>query len=108
MSKSLTQLQDFRTLVTSDTPMFDTRAPIEFTQGAFPHTQNLPLMSDKERELVGTCYKNKGQDKAILLGHELVQGEAKQARLDIWLEFIKSFILLSRRHAQSNYPAMDF
>jgi len=90
MSKSLTQLQDFRTLVTSDTPMFDTRAPIEFTQGAFPHTQNLPLMSDKERELVGTCYKNKGQDKAILLGHELVQGEVKQARLDAWLEFIKT------------------
>jgi len=47
-------------------------------------------MSDKERELVGTCYKNKGQEKAIELGHELVQGEVKQERLDAWLEFIKN------------------
>ncbi len=89
MDKTLTQIEDFRSLVTSDTPMFDTRAPIEFIQGAFPNTQNIPLMSDKERELVGTCYKNKGQEQAIVLGHELVQGEAKQARLNAWLKFIK-------------------
>ena len=89
MPKSLTQIEDFYSLVISNTPMFDTRAPIEFSQGAFPHTHSLPLMSDKERELVGTCYKNKGQDKAVLLGHELVQGEVKQARLDAWLAFIK-------------------
>ncbi len=38
----------------------------------------------------GTCYKNKGQEQAIALGHELVQGEVKQARLDAWLEFIKN------------------
>ncbi len=89
MPKSLTQIEDFYSLVSNNTPMFDTRAPIEFAQGAFPHTHSLPLMSDKERELVGTCYKNKGQDKAVLLGHELVQGEVKQARLDAWLAFIK-------------------
>jgi tRNA 2-selenouridine synthase len=70
--------------------MFDTRAPVEFSQGAFPHTQSLPLMSDKERELIGTCYKNKGQDKAIQLGHELVHGEVKQARVNAWLEFISN------------------
>ncbi len=90
MSKALTQIEDFRSLVTNNTPMFDTRAPVEFSQGAFPHTQSLPLMSDKERELIGTCYKNKGQDKAIELGHELVQGEVKQARVDAWLEFINN------------------
>ena len=90
MNKALTQIEDFRSLVTNNTPMFDTRAPIEFAQGAFPNTQSLPLMSDEEREQVGTCYKNKGQDKAIELGHQLVQKEQKQARLDAWLEFIKN------------------
>ena len=90
MSSELTQIEDFSQLFINDTPLIDTRAPIEFEQGAFPHTSSLPLMSDKERELVGTCYKNKGQAKAIVLGHELVQGEIKQARLDAWLEFIKN------------------
>ncbi|HIM96258.1 MAG TPA: tRNA 2-selenouridine(34) synthase MnmH [Gammaproteobacteria bacterium] len=90
MSNELTQIEDFSQLFINDTPLIDTRAPIEFEQGAFPHTSSLPLMSDKERELVGTCYKNKGQAKAIVLGHELVQGKIKQARLDAWLEFIKN------------------
>jgi len=90
MSRELTQIEDFTQLFIGDTPLIDTRAPIEFEQGAFPNTSSLPLMSDKERELVGTCYKNKGQAKAIVLGHELVQGEIKQARLDAWLEFIKN------------------
>jgi tRNA 2-selenouridine synthase len=47
-------------------------APIEFEQGAFPQSQNLILMNDDERKKIGTCYKNKGQEKAIELGHELV------------------------------------
>jgi tRNA 2-selenouridine synthase len=90
MSSELTQIADFTQLFIGDTPLIDTRAPIEFDQGAFPFTQSLPLMSDSERELIGTCYKNKGQEQAVALGHELVQGEIKQARLDTWLEFIKN------------------
>ena len=90
MSSELTQITDFTQLLIGNTPLIDTHAPIEFDQGAFPYTTSLPLMSDKERELVGTCYKNKGQEKAIELGHELVQGEVKQERLDAWLEFIKN------------------
>ena len=86
----LTQIEDFTKLFIGDTPLIDTRAPIEFNQGAFPYTQSLPLMSDKERELIGTCYKNNGQQKAIELGHELVQGEVKEARIQAWLEFIKN------------------
>jgi tRNA 2-selenouridine synthase len=46
-------------------------------------------MSDAEREVVGTCYKEQGQDKAIILGHELVQGEVKEARVQAWLDFAR-------------------
>ena len=80
MPKTLTQIEDFHTLIVNQTPLFDTRAPIEFAQGAFPNAQSLPLMSDEQRDQVGTCYKNKGQEQAIQLGHELVQGDIKQER----------------------------
>lgn len=78
---------DYESLFLNDTPMFDTRAPIEFKKGAFPHTQSLPLMSDIERAKVGTCYKRDGQEAAIKLGHRLVSGKTKQERMALWLDF---------------------
>ncbi len=80
---------DFAPLFLTDTPLMDTRAPVEFAKGAFPHTLNLPLMTDDEREQVGTCYKQQGQDAAVNLGHELVQGDIKQQRLEQWLSFAR-------------------
>ena len=64
--------------------MMDVRAPIEYQQGAFPSTVNLPLMNDDERQQVGTCYKEKGQDAAIVLGHKLVCGQLKEKRVATW------------------------
>jgi len=84
----LPELDDYHQLLVSDTPMIDVRAPIEFEQGAFPCSQNLPLMNDSERESVGIRYKELGQDKAIELGHELVSGEIKQQRITDWENFI--------------------
>ena len=84
----LSQIEDFTNILIRSTPMMDTRAPIEYNQGSFPYTQNLPLMNDSERELVGTCYKNKGRSEAIKLGHNLVQGKVKELRIKSWLEFI--------------------
>ena len=81
--------QDFASLFLRDTPMMDTRAPLEFKKGAFPHTVSLPLMTDAERAKVGTCYKQKGQDEAIKLGHQLVGGKVKEERLALWLEFAR-------------------
>lgn len=86
----LTQITDFTHLFSTDTPLIDSRAPVEFKQGAFPYAQNLILMSNDEREQIGTCYKNKGQAKAIELGHQLVQGKAKDKRIEAWLKFIKN------------------
>ncbi len=80
---------DFTQLFLTDTPLMDTRAPVEFEKGAFPHTLNLPLMTDDERVQVGTCYKQQGQDAAIKLGHELVRGDIKQQRLEQWLAFAR-------------------
>ena len=81
--------QDFTRLFLTATPMMDARAPLEFHKGAFPHTLNLPLMTDAERAKVGTCYKQQGQAVAIALGHQLVSGQTKQQRLERWLAFAR-------------------
>lgn len=78
---------DYLRLFVDDVPMIDSRAPIEFQHGAFPNTVNLPLMVDHERALVGTCYKEQGQDAAIRLGHQLVNGDVKAQRVQSWVNF---------------------
>lgn len=82
--------RDFTRLFLADTPMIDTRSPGEFAEGAFPHAVNLPLMRDDERAQIGLCYKQEGQQAAIALGHRLVQGAVKEARIRAWLEFAKT------------------
>jgi len=85
----LPQIDDYRSLLLNDTPLLDVRAPVEFNQGAFPFTENFPLINDKERADIGLRYKNLGQDEAIKLGHTLVQGEIKSARINHWEDFFK-------------------
>lgn len=81
--------EEFTRLFLADTPMMDTRAPLEFEKGAFPCAVSRPLMTDDERTQVGTCYKQQGQEAAIELGHQLVHGEIKQQRLEQWLAFAR-------------------
>ena len=83
-------ITDFRELFLHDRPMIDTRAPIEFHKGAFPGVVNLPLMTDHERERVGTCYKQQGQQAAVVLGHQLVSGKVKAERLQAWADFARA------------------
>ncbi|RDE24751.1 tRNA 2-selenouridine(34) synthase MnmH [Motiliproteus coralliicola] len=78
---------DYAAILLADSPLIDTRAPIEYAKGGLPNSINLPLMSDEEREKVGTCYKQQGQQKAIELGHQLVSGELKQQRVKAWTDF---------------------
>jgi tRNA 2-selenouridine synthase len=82
---SLPLATDLATIFLKDVPLIDLRAPVEFKEGAFPHAVSLPLMTDEERAKVGTCYKQQGQAAAIALGHKLVGGAVRAARLDGWL-----------------------
>jgi tRNA 2-selenouridine synthase len=86
-AKGRPDTSEFLPLFLTDIPLLDTRAPVEFNKGSFPNAVNLPLMTDEERELVGTCYKQQGQDAAITLGHSLVSGEIKAARVKAWQQF---------------------
>ena len=84
---------DFKTLFLNNTPLMDTRAPIEFASGSFPTAVNLPLMSDEERAKVGTCYKVNGAEAATRLGHRLVSGDVRDDRMTAWTDF-------TRKHPQ--------
>ncbi|MBK7762789.1 MAG: tRNA 2-selenouridine(34) synthase MnmH [Bacteroidetes bacterium] len=55
-----------------NTCVIDVRTPDEFSQGHIIGAYNLPLFSNEERKLVGTCYKQEGREPAILLGFELI------------------------------------
>ena len=79
---------DFKSIVLNKTPLIDVRAPVEFKKGAFLNALNLPIMNDEERHEVGICYKNRGNAKAIELGHSLVSGDIKEQRIQAWSDFI--------------------
>jgi len=81
---------DYCHIFLNDVPMMDMRAPVEFAKGAFPNVINLPLMNDLERQKVGTCYKQQGQQAAIALGHQLVSGETKDQRIAAWAAFAQA------------------
>lgn len=78
---------NLREIFLNDAPLMDVRAPVEFDKGAFTQSLNLPLMNDNERQRVGTCYKQEGQQAAIELGRRLVAGDIKQARIQAWAAF---------------------
>jgi tRNA 2-selenouridine synthase len=82
-------IDDYDALFVNNIPLLDTRAPIEFSRGAFPNAQHAPLMTDDEREQVGTCYQNTGKEAALELGHQLVSGQVKEQRLDVWMSFFQ-------------------
>ncbi|MCB9170237.1 MAG: tRNA 2-selenouridine(34) synthase MnmH [Flavobacteriales bacterium] len=67
-----------------DLPMIDVRSPGEFARGHIPGAHSLPLFSDEERAVVGTLYKQKGREQAVLEGLRIVgpklAGIVEQAR----------------------------
>ncbi|HEY6900183.1 MAG TPA: tRNA 2-selenouridine(34) synthase MnmH [Puia sp.] len=68
-------------------PIADVRTPAEFAQGHIPGAFNLPLFSNEERVQVGTTYKQKSREAAILLGFDLTGPK--------WSGFIKTALELA-------------
>lgn len=79
---------DFKALILNKTKLIDVRAPVEFDKGAFPNAVNLPFINDEERHLIGIRYKEAGNEKAVELGYELVDGKKQQERTQSWLNFM--------------------
>ncbi|KPQ21029.1 MULTISPECIES: tRNA 2-selenouridine(34) synthase MnmH [unclassified Halomonas] len=75
-------------LIQKECPLIDVRAPVEFAKGALPGAVNLPLMVDDERHQVGIAYQEQGQQAAIALGNDLVNGTVKEARVAAWRDYV--------------------
>ena len=75
-------------LFLNDIPMMDVRAPVEYDKGAFPLTENVPLLDDEQRAAVGKRYKDAGQDEAIELGLELMTEDIRKQRMQAWRSFV--------------------
>ncbi|MHA7131671.1 tRNA 2-selenouridine(34) synthase MnmH [Algoriphagus namhaensis] len=71
MAESLISLAQFLSLRES-TPLVDARSEAEFFQSHIPGAQNLPILTNEERVVVGTLYKKQGSEAAILKGFQLV------------------------------------
>ncbi len=80
---------ELQKLFLNETLLIDVRSPGEFLEGSIPHSINLPIMNDEERHLVGTCYKERGQEAAIELGYKLVSGSIMEERTELWREAIR-------------------
>ena len=61
--------------------VIDVRTPLEYEQGHIIDAVNIPLFTNDERVVVGTCYKQQGRQAAILLGFELIG--------DRWAKYIR-------------------
>lgn len=58
--------------------IIDVRSPSEFEAGHIPQALSLPMFTDKEREIVGTIYKQTGKKEAVLEGLDLIGKKLKQ------------------------------
>lgn len=56
----------------ANTPVVDVRTPAEFDIGHIAGAVNMPLFSDDERAEVGTLYKQKSKEQAVMRGVEFV------------------------------------
>lgn len=68
-------------------PVIDVRTPLEFEHARIPGAHNLPIFSNDERVQVGTTYKQKGREQAILLGFDLTGPK--------WSGFIKEALRIA-------------
>lgn len=71
---------------------FDVRSPQEYAHAHIPGAINLPLFSDEERALVGTVYKQQGQQEAIRVGVTLVGPK------------LSTLMLQAEAHIEKNTP----
>ncbi len=81
---------DYKNLLIQKKAVIDVRTVLEFKQGSFPGALNLPILIDEERDIIGKTYKQKGNEAAVQLGHQIVSGENKEQKIRAWLQAIEA------------------
>lgn len=55
-----------------DSLLIDTRSPAEYEHAHIPGAINIALLDNEQRAIIGTTYKQKGREAAVLKGFDLV------------------------------------
>jgi tRNA 2-selenouridine synthase len=58
--------------LTGTLSVIDVRSPAEYEQAHIPGAVNIPLFNNEERKQVGTTYKRKGKESAVLQGLDYI------------------------------------
>lgn len=85
----LINADSFPDLLRNNTPLLDLRSPVEFSRGSLPSATNIPVLTDPQRQKVGTAYRKEGRDAAIELGYDLVNEQAREQLLQHWMAFFE-------------------
>jgi tRNA 2-selenouridine synthase len=80
---------DYIDILTQKKTVIDVRAPIEFDLGTVPGALNRPILNNEERQIIGTTYKQQGNEEAVRLGYQIVSGENKEKKIQSWLSEVK-------------------
>ena len=72
-SKSI-ELEKFRSF---KGPLIDVRSPSEYYKGHMPNSINIPLFDNNERSIIGTIYKKKGREIAVIEGLKIFEKKLK-------------------------------
>ncbi len=83
----LINADSFPDLLRNNIPLLDLRSPAEFSRGSLPSATNIPLLTDPQRQKIGTTYRKNGREAAIELGYELVDAEVREKLLQQWKAF---------------------
>lgn len=85
-------------------PVIDVRTPAEFGIGHVVGAHNVPLFTDDERAEIGTLYKQKSKEQAVLRGLELVGPKmAELTRSSISISKKKTVLVYCWRGGMRSY-----
>lgn len=93
MAEKLISLDDFLNL-RKQIPIVDARSENEFQQSHVPGSINIPILTNDERKIVGTLYKEKGANEATIKGFEIVGPRFYEIQKRALIEFPKGEILV--------------
>ncbi len=79
-------------------PLIDVRSPGEYYKGNMSNSINIPLFDNEERSIIGTLYKKKGKEKAIIQGLEFIEN-----KIDNLLNKLFDAINLYKESNSENY-----
>ncbi len=65
-------------------PLIDVRSPDEYYKGNMANSINIPLFDNEERVIVGTIYKNKGREKAVIQGLAFIENKIDNLLNDLF------------------------